>query len=482
MADRDEEVAELTSRCADLQLLEGEDAEAEYEESAIDDPLIDLRWCLVGRFLVDNPVDFEAMRNMMALLWKPGKGLYVKEIGPNRYLFQRYHSIDLERVLEGSPWTFNKVPLIFARLKPGDIPREVHLHTLDMWVQVHDLHPEFMSERIVRDLGNFIGTFVKSDENNFIGVWREYLRIRVTVDIDVPLKRRKKLKKKAGVECWANFKYEFVPTFCFICGIIGHSERYCPKIFEQPADTIVKHYGLFMKAALKRIKYAAGAKWLVAGSVSQIHLDEQGRSGAGINSVGTHGRGGREIRNPEQVGGMSGIRIHDGGSNAALNGNHKGKNIVPDTGNEGIFQEENEVILEAKRRRTEIASHVESSEMRKTSDVEMGIGVESEKDHIDSSDINGSTGDNENRQEDAVSKNRYGADRIEAVARQLQFEGCFVVDAVGRGGGLALLWKNMDEIVVRGYSHNHIDVEVSIGGLETWRLTGLYGEPNRALR
>lgn len=37
-------------------------------------------------------------------------------------------------------------------------------------------------------------------------------------------------------------------------------------------------------------------------------------------------------------------------------------------------------------------------------------------------------------------------DLIEDMARHIHFEGCFVVDAVGRGGGLALLWKSVDDV------------------------------------
>lgn len=48
---------------------------------------------------------------------------------------------------------------------------------------------------MVTDIGNYIGKFVESDPNNFVGVWREYFRVRVTIPLNVPLKRRMKLKK-----------------------------------------------------------------------------------------------------------------------------------------------------------------------------------------------------------------------------------------------------------------------------------------------
>uniref|UniRef100_A0A803QF05 Zinc knuckle CX2CX4HX4C domain-containing protein n=1 Tax=Cannabis sativa TaxID=3483 RepID=A0A803QF05_CANSA len=205
------------------------------------------------------------MQNKMAQLWQPGRGMYVKELENNLYLFQFYHEVDIERVMEGSPWTFDRIPLIFERLKQGENPRMVVLNKLEIWVQLHNLSTGFMTERVIQGLGNYLGTFVKSDPNNFIGVWRDYLRIRVKINIDCPLKRKKKLERQGGQFCHALFKYEDLPTFCFICGILGHTERFCEKLFDTPLDQIEKPFNLEMKATPRRRNYTAGAKWLRSG-------------------------------------------------------------------------------------------------------------------------------------------------------------------------------------------------------------------------
>ncbi|XP_074327536.1 uncharacterized protein LOC141665451 [Apium graveolens] len=167
----------------------------EGEEEVL--PEIDMRWCLVGRFFTESYVDFQAMQHKMASLWKPGRGLYVKEIEPNRYIFQFYHEVDIKRVIEGSPWTFGRFQLVFVRLKEGDNPRTVQINNLDVWVQLHEIQTGYMSQRVVQDVGNYLGKFIESDSNNFVGVWRGYLHVRVSISLDVPLKRRMKLKKSA---------------------------------------------------------------------------------------------------------------------------------------------------------------------------------------------------------------------------------------------------------------------------------------------
>ncbi|XP_030498040.2 uncharacterized protein LOC115713699 [Cannabis sativa] len=173
----------------------------EGEEEGIDD-----RWCLVGRFLSHRVIDFDKIQNILASLWQPGMGMFVKKLEENRFLFQFYHEVDIQRVINGSPWTFDRMQLIIQRLPVGGDPNIIQLNHLDIWVQIHDVKPDCMKEATVRGVGNTLGKFVENDPNNFIGVWRDYLRVRVTLDIKKPLRRRLKLTHENGSWFWVHFK------------------------------------------------------------------------------------------------------------------------------------------------------------------------------------------------------------------------------------------------------------------------------------
>ncbi|KAM6586913.1 hypothetical protein CsatA_009518 [Cannabis sativa] len=220
------------------------------------------RLCLVGGFITAGAMDFPSMQQTLAALWKPGKGVYIKELDANRFLFQFFHEIDINRVIEGNPWYFNRKALIISRMKDNSNPRCITLDTLDLWVQIHDLQTGCMTSTILQAVGNYIGTFVETCPNNFMGIWRDYMRIRVTIDLSKPLKRRMRLRKLDEEWFWITFKYENVPTFCFICGMLGHSERYCAKLFDTPAHEITKPYGEWMRAPLRRRTKLIGAQWL----------------------------------------------------------------------------------------------------------------------------------------------------------------------------------------------------------------------------
>ncbi|KAM6569081.1 hypothetical protein CsatB_017066 [Cannabis sativa] len=270
MASSSRVMEELEHRWDTICLEEEEESEEILEDEEDGNPEFDVRWSLVGKLLTGRISDYKVFQNMIADLWKPGKGMTVKILEQNRFLFQFYHEIDIQRVINGSPWTFDRKHLILKRLKAGDNPKMVELDTIDMWVQIHDLQSGFKTEQAVQKAGNYIGTFLSSDPNNFHGIWRDYLRVRVSISLHKPLKRRMKFRKRDGETFWANFKYEKVPTFCFICGIMGHPETFCPKLYDTPVANLTKPYGLFMKAPPRRNNFLTASPWLRQHEATQM--------------------------------------------------------------------------------------------------------------------------------------------------------------------------------------------------------------------
>ncbi|XP_057803674.1 uncharacterized protein At4g02000-like [Salvia miltiorrhiza] len=239
----------------------------EDDELVLDDEIaggsnVSVELCLVGRFLTDQPINFNLMRSRLASVWRPGKGVFMKDIGSGRYIFQFFHEIDLQRVFEGGPWAFGNFPLILHKLKRGEFPLSVPLDYLPFWVQVHDLPAGFLTEGVGRLLGNFIGKFLEYDSTNSSGVWRQYMRIRVGIRVDDPLKRFKKLKHKDGSSFTVKFKYERLNVFCFMCGRLGHSESYCELMFNQATKDSPREWGVHLKAADRRTTGLAGDKWI----------------------------------------------------------------------------------------------------------------------------------------------------------------------------------------------------------------------------
>lgn len=63
---------------------------------------------------------------------------------------------------------------------------------------MYDLPKECISESVLNSIGNYVGKFIKLDPANINGFWKPFVRIRVTIIIDKPLKTRMKIKRDVG--------------------------------------------------------------------------------------------------------------------------------------------------------------------------------------------------------------------------------------------------------------------------------------------
>jgi hypothetical protein len=83
------------------------------------------------------------------------------------------------------------------------------------------------------------------------------LRVKFRLDITVPLRRGILAEFGAdGREKWCPITYEFLPNFCYVCGIVGHVERVC-KIKLGPEEQ--KQYGCWLKYTPQRKKSDEGS-------------------------------------------------------------------------------------------------------------------------------------------------------------------------------------------------------------------------------
>ena len=65
---------------------------------------------------------------------------------------------------------------------------------------------------------------------------------------------------------------------------------------------------------------------------------------------------------------------------------------------------------------------------------------------------------------------------MEVLRVKMGFEGMFVVDPVGRSGGLALCWKDKDLVGIQNFSQCHINAIIKpTMGKNGWKFTGFYG-------
>ncbi|WMV19229.1 hypothetical protein MTR67_012614 [Solanum verrucosum] len=148
--------------------LDDSDIELDYhgDEDVVDpeEKIVNPPWCVVGRAVTNKFVNPNSLSDAMGKAWRPGEGVIVKELGNNN-------------------------PVLLRPLNPDQNPRQVELTSLDISVQIHDLVGGLRFERVLRDIGNTIGIFKYNDTKNQDMLWKDYMRIRVIINIQKPLKR-----------------------------------------------------------------------------------------------------------------------------------------------------------------------------------------------------------------------------------------------------------------------------------------------------
>ena len=94
------------------------------------------------------------------------------------------------------------------------------------WVQVHNISVRFMNTKVAEGICDIVGDIQKStkvvdDDGGY------FMRVRVSIDITLPLCRGRVITMENGEKHWVNFKYECLPNFCFWCGRLNHSDKDC---------------------------------------------------------------------------------------------------------------------------------------------------------------------------------------------------------------------------------------------------------------
>lgn len=103
---------------------------------------------------------------------------------------------------------------------------DVKFDKTSFWVQLHGIPPRYMTMEASLKICNVVGEVALPKEFNEID-GGSFLRLKVRLDLSLPLCRGRLISLENGKQVWVGFKYERLLNLCYWCGRLTHDDRDC---------------------------------------------------------------------------------------------------------------------------------------------------------------------------------------------------------------------------------------------------------------
>ncbi|KAH7841895.1 hypothetical protein Vadar_013209 [Vaccinium darrowii] len=251
---------EIVERLKGFSLTPEEEDDIVIDATVRERAVVDCSTSLVGKLLTKRGFSRAALKDTMRKVWGSPEGLRMVDVGENLFHFRFVNEMDLQRVVNGDPWCFDNMLLLLRRWEAGLKADTVVFNEIDFWIQLWGLPFEYISPEIGGEIGRRIGTVLEVNKVIEKGDWGRYVRVRVRIPLNRPLRRGGNVVLGEGLKCWVDYKYERLPLFCHYCGLIDHEIQECSVKSKDVMEGYVKEnsYGPWMAAASS---FRRGYKW-----------------------------------------------------------------------------------------------------------------------------------------------------------------------------------------------------------------------------
>ncbi|PUZ60570.1 hypothetical protein GQ55_4G144300 [Panicum hallii var. hallii] len=183
--------------------------------------------------------------------------------------------------------------LVVADVERKKTLDEIEFVYVPIWIRIMNLPIGLRNKEAGMTIEKEIGELMLVDMEGGDVPIKRFLRVRVRLDIRKPLMRGVTVDDDYGnPDRWCPLVYEYLPNFCYICGIIGHTERtYSIHLQEGEAWQFDKslHFipprGRTDGEALRRVEMGRSAGWRPSSNAG--HGRSEG-SGGRWRSNGSH--------------------------------------------------------------------------------------------------------------------------------------------------------------------------------------------------
>ncbi|CAA7017786.1 unnamed protein product [Microthlaspi erraticum] len=190
------------------------------------------RFSLIGRALVPRHQNLREIVSTLPRNWGLSGSIAGRVIERRMFQFV-FPSEDLmQSVLNRGPWAFGDRMLVLKRWTPE--MDEFYLNSISFWVQIRGIPLIFLTRNVINHIASTLGDVEVVDFNPEAAAAVEFVRVKVTWNVDNPLRFQRNFQFTPGVNTVIKFKYERLRGFCEVCGLLTPDTGACVVVEDVP--------------------------------------------------------------------------------------------------------------------------------------------------------------------------------------------------------------------------------------------------------
>lgn len=180
--------------------------------------------CAIMKIMTLRSISLDSLRKNLRLMWKTNKWVNFSELEAELFLVEFGDGKDKKKkVLDMSPWSFEKQLMIIQEFEGEQTPKEMELKWSPFWIQIFNLPLISRTKETRWAIGSSLGDVMEVDVPDSRVHWGKCLRVHIWIDATKRLIRGKRITIEGGESRWVQFKYERLPNFYYRYGLLSHA-------------------------------------------------------------------------------------------------------------------------------------------------------------------------------------------------------------------------------------------------------------------
>ncbi|KAL9419379.1 hypothetical protein AB3S75_037193 [Citrus x aurantiifolia] len=172
--------------------------------------------------LLGRRIGYRALCNRLESLWSMTPGFNIIDLENDFYLVRFKNEGDADHALTSGPWTIMGHYLTVQPWSTHFDSSKGEIDKVVAWIRLPGMALHYYHKKILRRLGQIIGSVIRIDYNTESAQRGKFARIAVEIDLKSPLISQFQLDGKVQ-----RVEYENLSIICFHCGKYGHYMESC---------------------------------------------------------------------------------------------------------------------------------------------------------------------------------------------------------------------------------------------------------------